>query len=115
MNVKEFYKSTSGNYESALAIMMNDVFIEKMLEMFFSKNVYNDIISSYESKDFESLFKAAHSFKGVTGNLALIPLFEISSIITEATRSLEEVDIDKEIEELKNKYLFIFNEYQKMK
>ena len=44
-----------------------------------------------------------------------MPLFEISNTITEATRSLEELDIDKEIEELKNKYLFIFNEYQKMK
>ena len=115
MNVKEFYKNIGGNYESALAIMMNDVFIEKMLDMFFSKNAYNDIVSSYDKKYFESVFKGAHSFKGVAGNLALTPLFEIASVITEATRGLKEVNIDKEINELKEKYSFIVSEYQRMK
>ena len=115
MNVKEFYNSIGGNYQSALAIMMNDMFIERMLDKFFANNVYNDIVSSYEKKDFQAVFAGAHSLKGVAGNLALTPLYEISATITEATRSLQEVNIDQEIEELKNKYSLISTEYQKMK
>ena len=45
-----------------------------------------------------------HSFKGVVGNLALTPLYEIASVITETTRSGEYVNIDKEINTLKEKY-----------
>ncbi len=78
-------------------------------------NACNNIVSSYEKKDFQSVFALSHSLKGVAGNLALIPLFEISSVITEATRSLQEVNVDKEIDELKNRYKSISNEYQKMK
>lgn len=47
------------------------------------------------------------------GNLALTPLFEIANVITEATRSLEEVNIDKEIDELKDRYTSIEKEYFK--
>lgn len=49
----------------------------------------------YDKKEFESLFGYVHSFKGVVGNLALTPLFEIADIITEATRNLKEVNIEK--------------------
>ena len=45
-----------------------------------------------------------HSFKSVVGNLALTPLYEIASVITEATRSGEYVNIDNEINTLKEKY-----------
>ena len=113
MDVKGFYESVDGNYRSALAIMMNDMFIQRMLTKFFVSNAYPEIISSYEKKDFGACFAASHSFKGVVGNLALTPLFEISSVITEATRSQEPVNIDSEIEELKKRYTFIESEYSK--
>ena len=113
MNVKEFYRSINGNYEAAISIMINDAFVERMLSKFFTNNNYNDIISSYENKDFKALFAAIHSFKGVVGNLALTPLFDLSVIITEETRSGEYKNIDKEINELKEKYSFISNEYLK--
>ena len=115
MNIQEFYKSVGGNYEAAKAIMMNDMFIERMLDKFFANNGYSDIVSAYEKKDYQAVFAGAHSLKGVAGNLALTSLYEISSVITEATRGLQPVDIDKEIEQLKEKYLFISNEYQRMK
>ena len=114
MNVKEFYQITNGNYEQALKIMMNDSFIERMLGKFISNNSYNEIISCYAKKDFQTLFAAVHTFKGVVGNLALTPLFEIASIITEATRSLEDVNIDQEIAQLKERYELVVNTYQKL-
>ena len=115
MNVKDFYTSIGGNYNSALLIMMNDAFIERMLSKFFANNTYNSIISSYENKDFKTLFASVHSFKGVVGNLALTPLYDLAVTITEATRSLEVVNIDKEISELKSLYTSIESEYLKSK
>ena len=104
MNVKEYYVSINGNYEAAVAIMMNDSFIERMLVKFFNNNSYNDIITFYENKDFKSLFASVHSFKGVVGNLAMTSLYDIASVITEKTRKCEDVDIDEEINKLKEEY-----------
>ena len=75
MNVKQFYIETNGSYENALAIMMNDALISRMLTKFIDNNIYEQIVNAYENKDYRALFAAAHSYKGVTGNLALTPLY----------------------------------------
>ena len=114
MDVKAFYDTIGGNYESAKLIMMNDAFIERMLGKFFLNNSYNEIISNYEKKDIKSLFAAVHSFKGVVGNLALTPLYELASLITEATRDKQEANIDNEIVLLKEKYQLVVDTYNKL-
>ena len=113
MNVKEFYISINGDYQRALSIMMNDSLIERMITKFMSNNAYQDIVNAYENKDYASIFPLAHTFKGVAGNLALIELFEIASIITEATRNEATPNLDKEIETLKERYQRLENSYQK--
>ena len=47
----------------------------------------------------------------MTGNLALTRLFNIASVLTEATRDVEVANIDKEIEELKEAYQVIEKVY----
>ena len=111
MNVKQFYLDINGSYEDAIAIMMNEMLIAKMLGKFMANNAFDEIISDYEKKDYRSLFAAAHSYKGVTGNLALTPLYELSCIITEATRNSDNVNLDKEIAELKSVYSLIKEKY----
>jgi HPt (histidine-containing phosphotransfer) domain-containing protein len=113
MNVKEFYKNTGSNYEAAVSIMMNDMLIERMLAKFMANNSYNDIIEAYNAHDYKALFALSHSFKGVTGNLALTKLFELASVLTEATRNNENANVDKEIEDLKKAYELIKTEYEK--
>ena len=107
MDVKEFYKAIDGNYDNALSIMMNDSLIAKMITKFMNNNSLNEIISFYEQKDYRNLFLSAHAFKGVTGNLALTPLFELSSKITEATRNNDGANLDNEIEQLKKVYSLV--------
>ena len=114
MNVKEFYEQIGGNYQKALSIMMNDVLIMRMLTKFFSNNQSEETINAYERGDIHGVFVASHSLKGVAGNLCLTPLLEIASAITEATRNEEKVNIDKEINELKERYKFIFEKYQQI-
>lgn len=111
MDVKKFYEETGGNYANALAIMMNDALIARMLGKFMGANSYEQIVTLYEQKDYRGLFAASHSFKGVAGNLALTPLFELASIITEATRNSDDANLDKEIAELKKAYALIVEKY----
>ena len=113
MNVKEFYASINGDYQHALSIMMNDSLIERMIAKFMSNNSYQEMINAYDKKDYASLFPLAHSFKGVTGNLALTELYEISSAITEATRNGDTPNLDNEIKALKDSYQKLENSYQK--
>lgn len=107
MTVQELYETIGGNYQEAVNRMMNDNFIARMLGKFLSSNSYGNVVQAYEEKDFKKLFDEVHSFKGVTGNLALTPLFDLAYKITEATRNLapgESVNLDNEIKELKEKY-----------
>ena len=107
MNIKKFYEDTNSNYNSALSIMMNDMLIERMIRKFMENNSYNAIIDAYNAKNIKEVFVLAHSFKGVTGNLALTSLYNIASDLTELTRDKEEADIDSEIAKLKTEYKLI--------
>ena len=107
MNVKQFYLDANGDYNDALSRMMNDVLIVKVINKFMNGNAVNDLISLYENKDYRAVFSAAHTLKGVAGNLSLTPLFEIACVITEATRNNDDVNLDKEIAELKEIYATI--------
>ena len=113
MNVRQFYIEINGSYNDALAIMMNDFFIAKMITKFINNNSCEQMISLYEQKDYRALFAAAHTLKGVTGNLSLTPLFELACTITEATRNSDDVNLDKEINELKYIYELIKDNYSK--
>ena len=111
MNVKQFYIDINGNYNDALAIMMNDMFVAKMLKKFMDNNAYEEILSLYKKKDYRALFAASHSLKGVAGNLALTPLYDIASTITEATRNSDDINLDNEMADFKKIYNLIKEKY----
>ncbi len=75
--------------------------IKRMIRKFVENNSYNAVIDAYSANNIKEVFVLAHSFKGVTGNLALTNLYNIASDLTELTRDKETADIDKEIEKIK--------------
>jgi len=113
MDVKQFYLDTNGSYNDALSRMMNDALIVRMISKFMSGGSVQNLVSLYENKDYRALFSAAHTLKGVAGNLSLTPLFEIACTITEATRNEDGANLDKEINELKEAYANIESAYNK--
>ena len=113
MNVKQFYQDINGSYEKALSIMMNDALISRLLAKFMANNSFDEIVASFDKKDYRALFTAAHAFKGVTGNLALTPLYEISCALSEATRNDDSPDVGKEIQQLKDAYALVKASYEK--
>ena len=114
MDVKKFYELTGSDYQAALGIMMNDMLIERMIHKFMENNSYQALIAAYEANNIKEVFALSHSFKGVTGNLALSKLFAVASDLTEATRNKEEADIGALIERLKKEYLAIEEAYKSL-
>ena len=110
-----FEAASDGNLSNLIRIhhALQRRCIAKMIAKFMNNNSLNEIISFYEQKDYRNLFLSAHAFKGVTGNLALTPLFELSSKITEATRNSDGANLDNEIKELKEAYSLIEINYAK--
>ena len=107
MTIKELYESINGDYNKAVSIMMNDSFISRMLIEFSKTELINELIEAYQNKDFKTVFEKSHSLKGICGNLALSPLYKLSSIITEKTRNYSEIsniDLDEEITKLNDEF-----------
>ena len=113
MNVKQFYLDINGNYQGALSIMMNDMLIERMIRKFMGDNSCKQIVSCYQEGKLHDVFVLSHTLKGVAGNLSLTPLYEISCVITEATRNNDQADIAKEIKQLEDIYSLIEQSFQK--
>ena len=47
--------------------------------------------------DLDAAFEAAHALKGVTGNLALTPIYEPVQVVTELLRSRTETDYSADL------------------
>ena len=50
MDVKQFYIEINGSYENAVALMMNDALIARMLGKFMANNGCDKLVSCYETK-----------------------------------------------------------------
>ena len=92
MNLQQFYMSVGGKYEDALKILPTDKLIEKFLLKFVQDPSFLQLCAAFEQGDAHRAFMAAHTLKGVCGNLALGNLYSASSGITEALRNAEKIE-----------------------
>lgn len=78
MSVIEELKSLGANVDEGLDRVMGDEDLYgMMLGMFLDSIRENSItLDDFAQPDLEGLIKRVHTLKGVTGNLALTPLFE---------------------------------------
>ena len=107
MSIKEFYQTVGGSYNEALSRLMNDQFILRFLKKFADKNNFADLVSAFAQKDVKGIFESSHGLKGVTGNLALTNLFNLSSQICEKSRhaaSFEECGFTNEMDKIQEEF-----------
>ena len=68
--------------------MGNDVLLEKLLKKFVEDTNYDSLLTCTAGAcNGEDAFKAAHTLKGVCGNLSMTTLYELFSKQTELFRS----------------------------
>lgn len=82
--LKEFGADTS---EGLARCMNNEDFYLKMVGMGIGDERFETIKDVLEKKDWDAAFEMAHALKGVLGNLALTPIYEPMSEMTELLRA----------------------------
>ena len=87
MTVKDFYDNIGGNYASIIVRMKTDDRICKFLKMFLQDKSYETLLQTMSEEKVKEAFLAAHTLKGVVGNMSFQELSEVSVDITEALRS----------------------------
>lgn len=82
--LKEFGADTD---EGLARCMNNEDFYLKMVGMGIADERFDSIKGVLESGNYEEAFEIAHALKGVLGNLALSPIYDPMSEMTELLRS----------------------------
>ena len=81
------------NVDEGLARCMgNESFYLRLVETVKTEQGFDVLESAIGANDLEAAFEAAHSLKGVLGNLSLTPLYEPVQEITELLRSKTQMD-----------------------
>ena len=84
--------------------------VHKYLNMLIKDPSFETLQNAVESEDFEEIFRAAHTIKGMALNLELPPLAAAASDLTEYLRYITSGEAD--ISVVKEKYEKIRNEYE---
>lgn len=83
--------------------MGNEEFYLRLVSSIPEETSFDRLQSGLEKGDLVSAFEAAHALKGVLGNLALTPLYQQISEITELLRNRTEMDYSELLDNLLKK------------
>ena len=68
----------------------NETIYLKLLDMLFADTNLQQLGDALRAGDMESAFQAAHTLKGVVGNMGLTPLYNAVCVMVEPLRAKEE-------------------------
>ena len=92
MTVQECYEAFGGNYEEVVSRLRTDERIVRFLQKVVGDGSYQLLIDSVASGNVDEAFRAAHTLKGVCGNLSISRLGESSSALCEYLREKRVLD-----------------------
>lgn len=78
----------------------NEAFYLRLVGMALGDGSFDKLAAAVDSGDVHGAFEAAHSLKGVLGNLSLTPLYKPASEITELLRGGAAADVSAPLAEL---------------
>lgn len=87
----------------------NSALYEKFLNKFPADPTFDDVTSAFDKEDKDAALTATHTFKGLTSNLGLDPLFAISSSMVDLIRNDDFAGAAKNYPKLKAEYDKICN------
>ena len=87
---REIFEVYGADYNSTMARFMgNEAMYLKFLDMLFKDDNLEKLGTALEQQDYEAAFAAAHTLKGVVGNMGLTPHFNAFCAIVEPLRKRE--------------------------
>ena len=78
-------------------------FYFKLITKAILDDSFMNLKTELENKNYDEAFKISHSLKGVLGNLAITPMYEIVYELTELLRNKKDMDYKEYIDNLLNK------------
>lgn len=96
MTLTECYEKMGGDYAEVMSRLRTDERIQRFLLKVADDKSFDLLCESMAAKNMPEAFRAAHTLKGVCGNLSLTRLGRSSSALTEALRGREEYGEDLE-------------------
>lgn len=90
MTVKEIFKQLNFDYEELLyRFSGNEGLAERFLKKFLEDKSFQNLSEAKEKNDYMGMESAAHTLKGVAGNLGLKSLYVINQELVAALRAKE--------------------------
>ena len=94
MTIQECYAAMGGNYYEVAGRLRTDERDQKFLMLFLKDTSFSDLTHGIETGNVEEAFRAAHTLKGICGNLSLTKLLTLAESLTEALRGKAAVGPD---------------------
>jgi len=92
MTINDLKTYGANTSEGLQRCMNNESLYLKLVKMIPGDSSFQKLYDAIDSNDLGTAFNAAHALKGSTGNLALTPVFEPVSEITELLRAGTQTD-----------------------
>lgn len=85
---KTLYSQHGIDVDSLLSrCMNNEAFAQKFLMKFLNDENFQKLLSAVQAKDSKKMLEAAHTLKGVSGNLSLSVIYDLSDKICTSIRN----------------------------
>ena len=105
MDIKECYEQMQGDYESAMSRLMKEERIKKYLAKFARSCEYDALCEAMAAQNWDGVFRATHTMKGVALNMGINKLGESASELCEMVRNGAPTgDVDAAFEVVKEDY-----------
>jgi HPt (histidine-containing phosphotransfer) domain-containing protein len=104
MTVREFYDKINGSYDEFLGRVGTEERAKKYIRMFTMDPTFSELNSSIEANDIPTAFRAVHTLKGLSANLALTDLYNASVVLTEILRNYNGEDYTDALAGVREKY-----------
>ena len=92
MTVQECYEAFGGNYEEVVSRLRTDDRITRFLKLTLGDGSYQLLVDSIATNNVDEAFRAAHTLKGVCGNLSITRFGQSSSALCEYLREHRVID-----------------------
>lgn len=109
MTLAELYERIGGSYGDAKRVLQMDKLIGKYIVKFLDDRSAEALFDAAEAHNDAALFDAAHTMKGVCGNLGLTSLAAEASALAEefrpgSARTMDDAEIERRVDALRADY-----------
>lgn len=105
VTLEEFYTQVGGSYEEVLGRLRKDSLITKYLGLFGSDQSFADLAKAVPAQDWQGVFAASHTLKGLAANLGLENLRAAASDICENCRNKQpDENVQAQFERVEQEY-----------